>query len=100
MGSFSLGFPDDDLLAILGDELKLIHSGGGSEIILGEFDFKALDEELGDRFDVVYPVFDCNIADAEKVEKGSRLQFNGKTYKLFKKMPIDTGKTRIVMKTL
>lgn len=100
MASFQLDFPDDDLLAILGDEVTLIHSGGGSEIVMGEFDFKYMEDELGDRIDIIYPVFDCNTLDADKINKSSLLKFNGETYEYFKKVPIDTGKKRIYMKLL
>lgn len=100
MGSFSLNFPDQDILAVLGDELTLIHTGGGSEIILGEFDFKYMEDELGNQLDVTYPVFDCGNSDADKFNKDSIMRFDGEEYSFYKKLPIDTGKTRIFMELL
>jgi len=100
MGSFSLDFPDDDIDAILGDEVTLIFSGGGTQIVLGEFDFKFMEEELGDRIDIKYPIFDCNDSYAKLIKKNTLMKFNGNAYKLYKKLPIDTGKTRVYMKLL
>lgn len=100
MASFSLNFPDQDILNVLGDELKLIHTGGGSETILGEFEFKIMEDELGNQLDITYPVFDCDDADAAKFNKNSIMEFNGEKYSFHKKLPVDTGKTRIIMETL
>lgn len=100
MPNFALNFPDDKILTILGDDVTLIYSGGGSEIITGEFDWKYLDEELGERIDVTYPVFDCGDIDAAKFKKDSIIQYNSKQYRFFKKIPIDAGKKRIIMKVL
>lgn len=100
MSSFSLDFPDDDILAILGDELTVVKDGGGTFIILGEFSFKYMADELGERIDIVYPVFDCNDRDAAKVKRNSLMRFNGEEYKFYKSAPVDEnpGKTRIYMK--
>lgn len=102
MGSFSLDFPDDDILAILGDELTVIPDGGGSFVILGEFSKKYMQDELGEQIDIVFPVFDCNDADALKIKKDSILRFDGREYSKFKSGPDDenAAKTRIYLKEL
>lgn len=100
MASFTNTFPDAAILAVLGDDITHIKSGGGSVILKGEFEFKYLEEEIGDQIDIIYPVVELNNSDAKDINKKSRIKVDGNTYKLLKKRPINAGKTQVVLRSV
>jgi len=98
MVSFSQTFPDVEILSILGDDIEHIRSSGGvSDQFKGVFEFKYLDEELGDRMDIVYPVVTLNDEDGKKVKPKSKLKVHGATYNVFKIRPASVGKIQIIL---
>ena len=100
MTSFSDTFPDTAILAVLGDDIEHINGGGGSTMLKGEFEFKYLEEEIGDMIDIVYPVAEVNTLDAKPVDKHSRIKVSGVTYKLLKKRPVNVGKVQLVLRSI
>ena len=100
MASFTNTFPDAAILLVLGDDIEHIKSGGGSDILKGEFEFKFLEEEIGDQIDIVYPVVELNNSDALAIKKTSRIKVYGKVYKMLKKRPINAGKTQVILRTV
>lgn len=99
MASFSLDFPDADILSVLGDDITLIHSGGGSEVIKGTFDKKYLEDELGEAIDVIVPVIEVDDIDAGKIKRTTKIEFNGIIYVVLRKRPVDTGKTMVILRS-
>ena len=100
MSSFTDMFPDANILDILGDDIEhLKASGGAPEMMKGEFEMKYLDEELGDRIDIIYPVVELDNADAAKIKKDSKIRVSGTLYKISKKRPIAVGKTQVVLRS-
>ena len=99
MSSFSLEFPDKCLLAVLGDDITHIKPGGGSEELRGIFEWKFLEQALGDLVDIKYPTIELDDKDAKDVKsRKSRMKFNGDTFEVYKKVPNDIGKTLVVMR--
>lgn len=98
MAGFADDFPDVAVMAALGDVITLVKSGGGTVTFNGVFEYKYIEMDEVDRLDVIYPVIECNDADASAVDRKDKLQFDGKTYGVFKKRPIDVGMTQIILK--
>ena len=100
MVSFTDSFPDNSILAILGDDITHIEPGGGTTELKGEFEFKFLDDELGDQVDIIYPVAEIGNADAVGISaKDSRIRVSGVVYKILRKRPIAVGKTQLVLRS-
>ncbi len=98
MASFSLDFPDDEILDILGDDIKVFHSGGSTDI-KGEFEHKYMDNELGDRVGIQYPVVIVSDVDAGLFKKKNKVEFNGDTYIVINSTPHEVGKTLIILRS-
>ena len=100
MASFSSTFPDNNILAILGDDISHIEPGGGTTTLKGEFEFKYLEDELGDQVDIIYPVAEIGNSDAKVIStRDSRIRVSGVTYKILRKRPIAVGKTQLVLRS-
>ena len=100
MTSFTDLFPDSAILDVLGDDIEHLKASGGTpEIMKGEFEMKYLDEEVGDRIDIIYPVVELNNADATKIKRDDRIRVSGTVYKILKKRPIAVGKTQVVLRS-
>ena len=97
MANFSDQFPDMAILNILGDDLEHIAAGGGSEIFKCEFEFKYLEEEIGDQIDIIFPVAEVSPDNASKTSKRSRFKYKGVTYKMVKKRPVNVGKVQLIL---
>jgi len=100
MASFTDTFPDTEILTVLGDDIEHIKSGGGSEILKGEFEFKFLEEEAGDQIDIIFPVVELNNDDAKSITRRSRIKVSGITYKILKKRPINVGKMQVILRSV
>ena len=99
MASFTDTFPDSAVLAVLGDDITHIKSGGGTELFKGEFEMKYLEEELGDQIDIIYPVVELNNSDAASVTNRSKIKVGPTTYRVLKKRPINVGKTQVILRS-
>ncbi len=100
MSSFTRDFPDDDILAVLGDDITHLTPGGGRVVLKGEFEFKFLEDELGEQLDIVYPVAEINDEDAVNVSAmNSRIEVEGVSYKIIKKRPIAVGKVQLILRS-
>lgn len=99
MASFSLDFPDDEILDLLGDDIKLFNPGGGFIIIKGEFEHKYMEDELGDTVSINYPTITVNDFDANLFRKKYKVEYNNETYTVLSQMPADVGKTLIVLRS-
>lgn len=98
MASFSLDFPDDEILLILGDDIKVFNPGGGFTEIKGEFEFKYMENELGESVSIQYPTILVNDSDADLFGKKYKVEFNGETYTVISNQPSDVGKTLIILR--
>ncbi len=100
MSSFTDTFPDNSILAILGDDITHIEPAGGTTELKGEFEFKFLDDELGDQLDIIYPVAEIGNVDASTISaKDSRIRVSGVVYKILRKRPIAVGKTQLILRS-
>lgn len=101
MASYSLDFEelDDEILDILGDDITVFNPGGGSQIIKGEFEFKFMEDELGDMVDIRYPTIIVNNSIAHLFDKKIRVEFDDVIYTVLKQLPSDVGKTLIILRT-
>lgn len=98
MVDFTENFPDVAILNVLGDDIEHIKSSGGApDQFKGVFEFKYLDEELGERIDIVYPVVTLNDEDGKLVKRKSKLRAHGVLYNVFKIRPAAVGKTQIIL---
>lgn len=99
MTSFSLDFPDDDILDILGDDVTIIRPSGGSTTIKGEFEYRYMEDELGTSIGIHYPVVEINNSDAPLFQKKYIVIFDGKRYSVLNKRPTDMGKTLVILRS-
>jgi len=99
MASFSLDFPDDEILDILGDDIRVFNPGGGFTIIKGEFEHKYMEDELGDVVGIRYPTIVVNDSDAVLFGKKYKVEFADEVYKVLNSTPYDVGKTLIIMRS-
>jgi len=98
MSGFADSFPDADVMLVLGDDITVVKSSGGSITIKGTFEYKYVEEDEAARLDVIYPVIECMNADASKVGRLDKLQYDNKTFSILKKRPLDVGMTQIILK--
>ena len=98
MGSFALDFPDTTILSKLGDDIDIVQCDGAVDTIKGVFEFKYLEAELADQIDVITPTALCLAADAENIDKSSKVIFNDKKYGVRKKVPADVGYILVILK--
>lgn len=98
MPSFSLDFPDDEILDILGDDIEVFNPGGGSTIVKGEFEFKYMENELGDSISIQYPTIIINNSDARLFGRKYRVEFDNEDYTVLKQQPSEVGKTLVILR--
>lgn len=100
MASFSLDFPDDEILDELGDDIELIDiNTQASTPLRGVFEYKYVDEGLGDQVGIHYPTVEVNNDKASLFVKTSKVKFDGKLYRILNQHPADMGKTLIILRS-
>jgi|GEM_PF-4331717 len=99
MASFSLDFPDDDVLDVLGDDIEVIDTSGNVTPIRGVFDFEFMSDELGGEIDIKYPTVEVNDELSSLFKKNIKVKFNNTTYSYESKQPGDVGKTIIILRS-
>lgn len=99
MASFSIDFPDDVVLSVLGDDVTVIPLSGGSYTVSGEFAFKFLEDELGDKIGDQYPTFEINSDQVSKFKRKAKVKFNNETYIVTKVIPSDMSKHLVIMRS-
>jgi len=98
MSSFSLDFDDDSILNILGDDIEIIDLNNTITSIKGAFEFRYMEDELGDVVGIHYPVVEVNNSDAHLFDKKFTVVFDNVQYKVLNKTPADMGKTLIILR--
>ena len=99
MASFSLDFPDDVVLNVLGDDITVIPVSGGSYNVKGEFAWKFLDDELGDSIGIQHPTIEINSNDVSKFKRKAKVIFDGTKYIVMKVIPSDMQKHLVILRS-
>ncbi len=97
MSSFSDSFPIEEILDELGDDVLLIHFGGGSEIIKGIFEYKYLPDEVGDVINIEYPTLEVATSIAKKINSKSKIKSDDVIYKIHSRRNIDKISVLIIL---
>lgn len=98
MASFSLHFPDDEILNILGDDIRVFNPGGGFTDVRGEFEFKYMEDELGEAVSIQYPTLTVNNSVAPLFGKKYKVEFDDSMYVVINQQPSDVGKTLVILR--
>jgi len=101
MSSFSLDFPDDEILDILGDDIEVFDNQGLNPVIIkGEFEHKYMENELGDSVGIQYPTIVVSNSEAHLFAKKIRVDYDGETYTVLNAVPhTEVGKTLVIMRS-
>lgn len=99
MVDFANSFPDAQVFNQLGDQVELIDTNGRSTFISAVFDYEYEDEELGDRLSIKIPYIDVT-DNVNATISNQQVKYNGATYAIHHRRPIDTGLIRIVLRSL
>ena len=99
MSSYSIDFPHDLIDDVLGDDVETIDLDGNSAIFKGVFEFKYMEDELGEAIDIVYPTVECSSTIAVNISKRHKIIFNAITYSVLKKRPLDGTRTELILRS-
>jgi hypothetical protein len=100
MADFANSFPDEKLYDLLGDRIEIVDTNGKSRFIQAVFDFKYEDEELGDTLSVKIPYINCIDSVAATLNRNHTIKYNGESYSIYNRNPVDTGITQLVLRSV
>lgn len=99
MPSFSLDFPDNEILEVLGDDIEVIDDVGTSTMIKGVFEHKYMENELGDEVGIHYPTVEVDNDKASLFQKKYRVIFETVEYSVLNVIPSDVEKTLVILRS-
>lgn len=100
MVDFANDFPDTKIFSQLGDNILVVEANGQSRTIKAVFDYDYEEEELGDTLSVKVPYINCTDEVAATLNRTQVIKYNGESYSVYNRGPVDTGITRIVLRSV
>ena len=100
MVDFAKSFPDSHIMSQLGDDITVVESDGKTRVVKGVFDFEYEEEELADTLSLKIPYINCTNAVAETLNSTQIIKYNGVSYSIYNRNPVDTGMTQIILRSV
>jgi len=100
MADFANNFPDAQVYSQLGDRIEVVEANGQKRYINAVFDYEYEEDELGDRLSVKIPYINCPNDVAKTLNNTQVLRYNGESYSIFNRNPVDTGVTQLILRSV
>lgn len=100
MVDFANSFPDAHIFNQLGDEVWVIPSSGANRKIKAVFDWEYEEEELADFVSMKIPYIEVTDVVNGTILGSDNIRYNGETYAIHHRFPVDTGIMRIVLRAV